>query len=69
VAEESRRAGKKRITPYWRTLKAGGFINEKYPGGIQAQRSLLEPEGHRVIEKGKKAYVEGYENRPYHFLF
>ena len=32
-------------TPYWRTLKAGGELNEKYPGGIEAQRKMLESEG------------------------
>ena len=25
-------------TPYWRTLKAGGELNPKYPGGVAAQR-------------------------------
>lgn len=33
AAEEERKAGRKSITPYWRTLKTGGIINEKYPGG------------------------------------
>jgi hypothetical protein len=28
--------------PYWRTLKAGGVINEKYPGGAVARRELPE---------------------------
>ena len=28
-------------TPYWRTLKANGELNEKYPGGIEAQKELL----------------------------
>ena len=28
-------------TPYWRTLKAGGALNPKYPGGVQAQRDDL----------------------------
>ena len=32
AAEEQRQKGEKNITPYWRTLKAGGVINEKYPG-------------------------------------
>ena len=35
------------ITPYWRTLKADGFLNEKYPGGALAQKTKLEGEGHR----------------------
>ena len=51
-------------TPYWRTLKANGELNEKYPGGIEAQRQKLEAEGHTVIQKGRKTrrcYVKDYE--------
>lgn len=51
-------------TPYWRTLKAGGELNPKYPGGVEAQRQKLEAEGHQVIEKGrknKKYFVKDYE--------
>lgn len=51
-------------TPYWRTLKAGGELNPKYPGGVEAQRQKLEAEGHQVMEKGrknKKYFVKDYE--------
>lgn len=51
-------------TPYWRTLKANGELNEKYPGGIKAQREKLEAEGHTIISKGRKNiryYVKDYE--------
>ena len=51
-------------TPYWRTLKANGELNEKYPGGIDAQRELLEKEGHTVVKKGRtniRYYVKDYE--------
>lgn len=51
----------KDITPYWRTLKTGGVINPKYPGGVEAQRKLLEKEGHKVVQKGKKFVVVDYE--------
>ncbi len=44
--------GKKNITPYWRTLKSKGELNEKYPGGIDAQAARLQAEGH-IIEPGK----------------
>ncbi len=44
--------GKKDITPYWRTLKVGGQLNEKYPGGVEAQATHLREEGH-TIELGK----------------
>lgn len=51
-------------TPYWRTLKANGELNPKYPGGIEAQKELLEKEGHLIIQKGRtnmKYYVRDYE--------
>lgn len=50
-------------TPYWRTLKANGELNEKYPGGIEAQKKKLEAEGHTIIAKGRKNiryYVKDY---------
>ena len=52
-------------TPYWRTLKANGELNEKYPGGIEAQREMLEREGPTIIQKGRKNikyYVKDYES-------
>jgi alkylated DNA nucleotide flippase Atl1 len=49
------------ITPYWRTLKVGGVINEKYPGEVEGQIRLLEKEGHKVMQKGKKYVVVDYE--------
>ncbi len=61
AAEEQRQEGKKDITPYWRTLKTGGVINPKYPGGVERQKKLLEKEGHKVVQKGKKHVVADYE--------
>ncbi len=57
-------------TPYWRTLKAGGELNPKYPGGVEAQREKLTAEGHTVVQRGRKNlryYVEGYERALYSF--
>ena len=51
-------------TPYWRTLKANGELNAKYPGGMEAQKEKLEAEGHAVIQKGRKNiryFVKAYE--------
>lgn len=51
-------------TPYWRTLKADGELNEKYPGGAQAQKERLEAEGHTIVQRGRKNiryYVKDYE--------
>jgi alkylated DNA nucleotide flippase Atl1 len=61
AAEELKHKGEKNITPYWRTLKVGGIINEKYPGGTEAQKKLLEKEGHKVVQKGKNYAVLDYE--------
>jgi alkylated DNA nucleotide flippase Atl1 len=61
AAEEREQSGEKDITPYWRTLKSGGVLNEKYPGGAKAQKMRLEQEGHAVVQKGKKHVVLNYE--------
>lgn len=61
AAAETAAAGEKNTTPYWRTLKSGGEINPKYPGGVEAQKNLLEKEGHNVIQKGKKYRVLDFE--------
>lgn len=61
AAEEAKAEGKKDITPYWRTLKTTGEINPKYPGGVEAQKKLLEKEGHKIIQKGKKYIVLDFE--------
>ena len=56
AAEEAAAEGKKDITPYWRTLKSKGELNEKYPGGVAAQAAHLEEEGHTIEPgKGKKS--------------
>ena len=62
AAEEAAVEGKKRITPYWRTLKSGGQLNEKYPGGIPALRKRLEAEGHTIFQKGKRFWAADFGN-------
>lgn len=61
AAAERRAAGDKRITPYWRTLKAGGELNPKYPGGIAAIAKFLRAEGHKVAHRGQKVLVPDFE--------
>ncbi len=61
AAHEAAEEGLKRITPYWRTLKTGGELNARYPGGVTGLRRLLVAEGHRVIQKGKRFFVADYE--------
>jgi len=52
AAEEATTEGKENTTPYWRTLKSDGSLNEKFPGGVEAQAAHLRAEGH-TIEPGK----------------
>lgn len=58
-------------TPYWRTLKAKGELNPKYPGGVKAQKEKLEAEGHTVIQRGRKNiryFVKDYETALFELL-
>lgn len=61
AAEEAAKRGVDLGIPYWRTLKIGGYLNDKYPGGVEGHKRLLELEGHKVIGKGKSSRVEGLE--------
>ncbi|HTW92258.1 MAG TPA: hypothetical protein VMH22_11170 [bacterium] len=63
AAEEAKAEGRTDITPYWRTLKSGGELNPKYPGGIPALKKLLAAEGHKVVKKGSKFLVAGFESK------
>jgi len=49
AAVEDEAAGKKRVTPWWRVLKADGKLNPKYPGGVREQAVRLRREGHQVV--------------------
>jgi len=61
ATEEAAKEGKSLNVPYWRTLKAGGFLNEKYPGGAETHKRLLEKEGFKIVQKGRKFVVSDYE--------
>jgi alkylated DNA nucleotide flippase Atl1 len=62
AAEDDFQAKRRNATPYWRTLKSGGFLNEKYPGGVAAHKAKLEAEGHKVVARGKRFAVADYEH-------
>lgn len=66
AAEEALAEGRKRVTPYWRTLKTGGELNAKYPGGIPGLRKRLIAEGHKVVQKGKRFLVADFERAIFH---
>jgi hypothetical protein len=60
AAEEMHRA-----VPYWRTVKNDGQLNDKFPGGAERQKELLENEGHTIIPRGRKHikyYVKDFDH-------
>ena len=59
AADEAEQAGEGLAAPYWRTLKADGSLNPKYPGGAERQMQRLEAEGHVVVQQGRAWRVEG----------
>lgn len=61
AADEAESDGGRRITPYWRTLKSGGELNPKYPGGIKNLRRRLADEGHKVVKRGQRYFVADFE--------
>ena len=61
AAAEHAAEGRKRITPYWRTLKLSGELNPNYPGGIPALKQLLRAEGHKIARRGKRFFVTDFD--------
>jgi len=61
AVEEASKGGKSLDIPYWRTVKADGYLNDKYPGGQEAHKRQLEGENFRVIARGKKYQAVNYE--------
>jgi alkylated DNA nucleotide flippase Atl1 len=61
AAEDWTQIGKPDNAAWWRTLKSGGVLNERYPGGVEVHRARLESKGHTVVQKGKKLVVEEWE--------
>ncbi|MFN8721372.1 MAG: MGMT family protein [Rhodospirillales bacterium] len=65
-AAEERRAmgeGPTMLTPWWRVLKKGGFLNPKLPGGMERQATLLAADGVRVSPLRRQLAVFDYEAR------
>jgi alkylated DNA nucleotide flippase Atl1 len=65
AAEEQRAMGvaDADLTPWWRVLKKGGFLNPKYPGGTDYQTALLQAEGVRVSPLRRQPAVFDFAER------
>ncbi len=67
AAEEMRARGHdgESLTPWWRLLKKGGFLNPKLPGGVERQAELLRREGVRVSPLRRQlAVYDAADRRP-----
>lgn len=61
AADQDEQEGKKRITPYWRTLKEGGEVNPKHPGGLERAAAALAPycrNGERLAVSGDAVWID-----------
>jgi hypothetical protein len=59
AAEEDKRNGKRRVTPYWRVVRDDGSLNDKFPGGTKLQAAYLQKEGHRLGKaKGRPLVID-----------
>ena len=65
MLKEDAAAGKKRTTPWWRTVRDNGKLIDKFPGGGELQAKRLKAEGFRILPgKGKQpGKVAGFEGR------
>jgi hypothetical protein len=63
AAAEAEAEGARKITPFWRTLKTGGEVSPKFPGGVDQITKRLRAEGHKVISKGKRTFVADHETK------
>jgi hypothetical protein len=61
AAVEAMAQGARITTPYWRTLKSKGELNPKYPGGIIGLKRKLSVEGHKVVQRRKRFFVQDFE--------
>jgi alkylated DNA nucleotide flippase Atl1 len=62
ASEEAKSQNIEMDIPYWRILKADGYLNEKFPGGFAAHKALLESEGYIVVSRGKRYQVQNYQS-------
>jgi alkylated DNA nucleotide flippase Atl1 len=63
AAAEAAAEGQEKTNPFWRTLKSNGELNPKYPGGIAGLKRQLSAEGHRVVQRGKRFFVQEFQGR------
>lgn len=57
AADALRANGGSDVAPYWRVVRRGGELHDKYPGGPERQAALLELEGISIERRRGKLFV------------
>ncbi len=63
AAEEDAAAGRKRVTPWWRTVRDDGSMNDRFPGGGLVQARRLRREGVQFAPGKGKLRIRDLERR------
>lgn len=63
ATEEAVSEGEKNIAPYWRVIKPGGYLYDKYLGQVLPQKKHLEEESFKITPSpgNKPPKVENFE--------
>ena len=61
AAEEDKKLGKKRVTPWWRVISSDGSLSKKFPGAPNLQAKYLKKEGFKLIKGRNSLKVENFE--------
>jgi alkylated DNA nucleotide flippase Atl1 len=54
ATEEALSQGEKKVAPYWRVIKSGGYLYDKYLGKILPQKKHLKTEGYSFEKTSDK---------------
>ena len=60
AAEEEKKLGKKKITPWWRVINPDGSLNKKFPGAPNLQARYLKKEGFKLIKQRNSLKIKKF---------
>ncbi len=65
ASQEDSGNGKRILTPYWRVVGNDGSLNDKFPGGAEAQADKLKSERQTIVKSknGKLLLVSEFEKK------
>lgn len=54
---------RERLAGYWQLPEFNPILNLNYPGGLKELMCRLESEGHTVVQRGQRYFVEDFEKK------